>query len=339
MKISRNWLRQYVRLYSTTEELQRYRDDWESLRESMYRRGGWPFPTARLKARDYTPEQRHARYEELWAAGGIHLSINSYAGVLSNEELNQEVGDFVRGKIRAVVQDPETARKLTPEYLFGTKRLILDNGYFETYNRDHVSLVDLREDPITAFTATSVQTRHVEHSIDMLVLATGYDAVSGSMLQLNPQGRGGVRLAEKWDSRFDTYLGMAISGFPNLFMIHGPQSPGVLYTMPLGGERHVAWIETCIRHIDEHELGAIEPTEDAEAAWDQEVNDLANRTLYPRTNSWYTGANIPGKPRQFLAYTMGSRYFDRLEQIAADGFPGFTFEPHQSAGSAAVAVV
>ena len=322
----------------TTEELQRYRDDWESLRESMYRRGGWPFPTARLKARDYTPEQRHARYEELWAAGGIHLSINSYAGVLSNEELNQEVGDFVRGKIRAVVQDPETARRLKPDYLFGTKRLILDNGYFETYNRDNVSLVDLRDDPITAFTATSVQTRHGEYPIDMLVLATGFDAVSGSMLQLNPQGRGGVRLAEKWDSRFDTYLGMAISGFPNLFMIHGPQSPGVLYTMPLGGERQVAWIEACIRHIDEHRLGAIEPTEDAEAAWDQEVSDLANRTLYPRTNSWYTGANIPGKPRQFLAYTMGSRYFDRLEQIAADGFPGFTFEPHQSAGNAAVAV-
>ncbi|MGE0732639.1 MAG: flavin-containing monooxygenase [Acidimicrobiia bacterium] len=319
------------------EELQAYRDDWANLRESMYRRGGWPFATTRLKAWEHTPEERHARYEEMWAEGGLHLSINSFVGVMADEELNKEVGEFVKGKIREIVKDPDTARKLTPDYLFGTKRLILDNGYFETYNRDNVTLVDLREDPIKAFTAKSVQTEHGEHPIDMLVLATGFDAVSGSMLQLNPQGRGGVRLSEKWGTRFDTYLGMAIAGFPNLFMVHGPQSPGVLYTMPLGGERHVAWIEACIRHLDEHDLGAVEATEDAEAAWDQEVNDLANRTLYPRTNSWYTGANIPGKPRQFLAHTMGSRYFDRLEQIAADGFPGFVFEPQRAAATAGAA--
>lgn len=148
-----------------------------------------------------------------------------------------------------------------------------------------------------------------------------------------PQGRGGVRLSEKWATRFDTYLGIAISGFPNLFMIHGPQSPGVLYTMPLGGERHVAWIDACIHYLDENDLGAIEATEDAEAAWDQEISDFANRTLYPRTNSWYTGANIPGKPRQFLAHTMGSRYFDRIDEIAAEGFHGFAFEPRQPADS------
>ena len=161
----------------------------------------------------------------------------------------------------------------------------------------------------------------------MLVLATGFDAVSGSMLRLNPQGRDGVRLREKWDTRFETYLGMTIAGFPNLFMIHGPQSPGVLYTMPLGGERHVNWIETCIRHLDDEGLGTIEATEDAATAWDQEISDLANRTLYPRTNSWYTGANIPGKPRQFLAHPLGSRYFERLDEIAEKGFEGFVFEP------------
>ncbi|MEL6984316.1 MAG: cyclohexanone monooxygenase, partial [Actinomycetota bacterium] len=292
---------------------------------------------SRLTAWDHTPAERQARYEEMWTKGGMHLSINSFVGVMADEELNKEVGEFVKGKIHEIVHDPETARKLTPDYLFGTKRLILDNGYFETYNRDNVSLVDLGEDPITAFTPSGVQTEHGEHPIDMLVLATGYDAVSGSMLRLNPQGRGGRRLGEKWDARFDTYLGMAISGFPNLFMIHGPQSPGVLYTMPLGGERHVAWIESCIRHLDENDLGAIEATEAAEAAWDQEISDLANRTLYPRTRSWYTGANIPGKPRQFLAHPMGSRYFDRLEEIAADGFEGFAFEPRQTADNLAPA--
>jgi len=312
------------------EELQGFRDDWENLRESMCRRGGWPFPTSRLKAWDHTPEERGERYEEMWEKGGIQLAINSYSGVLVDEALNDEVGEFVRNKIRDIVRDPETARKLTPDYHFGTKRLILDNGYFETYNRDNVSLVDLRDDPIESFTPTSVLTKTGEHPIDMLVLATGFDAVSGSMLKLDPQGRDGVRLSEKWATRFDTYLGMTIAGFPNLFMIHGPGSPGVLFTMPLGGERQIAWIETCIRHLDDADLGAIEPTEAAEASWDREIHDLANRTLYPRTNSWYTGANIPGKHRQFLAHPVGSRYFDRLDEIANDGFEGFVFEPRRS---------
>jgi len=308
-------------------ELDEYRQDWGKLRESMNRRGGWPFPVSRLKAKDHTPEQRWERYEEMWERGGMHLSINSFVGVLADEELNNEVSYFVRSKIHEIVDDPETARKLTPDYHFATKRLILDNGYFETYNRDNVSLVDLREDPIESFTPTSVMTADGEHPIDMLVLATGFDAVSGSMLKINPQGRGGMRLADKWDQRFDTYLGMTIAGFPNLFMIHGPTSPGVLFTMPLGGERQTQWIDACIRHLDENGLGAMEPTEDAEAEWDEEIIGLANRTLYPRTKSWYTGANIPGKNRQFLAHPAGSRYFDHLNEIAEGGFEGFTFEP------------
>lgn len=309
------------------DELQGFRDDWESLRESMCRRGGWPFKTSRLEASDHTPEQRRERYEQMWERGGIHLSINSYRGVLADEQLNEEVGDFVRDKIREIVDDPQTARKLLPDYHFATKRLILDNGYFETYNRSNVSLVDLREEPIEQFTTSGVVTKQGEHEIDMLVLATGFDAVSGSMLKLNPQGRGGVRLKEKWDTRFDTYMGMTIAGFPNLFMIHGPGSPGVLFTMPLGGERQTDWIDSCIRHLDDAGLGAMEPTEAAEAGWESEIAALAARTLYPRTNSWYTGANIPGKPRQFLAHPMGSQYFDRLSQVAEDGFEDFVFEP------------
>lgn len=315
----------------TEDERTEYRDDWANLRESMQRRGGWPFKTNSLSASEHTPQQRHERFEELWAEGGIHLSINSYRGVLSNEELNEEVSEFVRGKIREAVDDPETARKLMPDYHFATKRLILDNGYFETYNRDNVTLVDLREDPIERFTPTGIVTQNGEHPIDMLVLATGFDAVSGSMLKLNPKGRDGRPLAEKWEQRFDTALGMMIAGYPNLFMIHGPGSPGVLYTMPLGGERHTDWIASCIRHLDEAGLATIEPTETAEADWGIEINALADRTLYPRTNSWYTGANIPGKPRQFLAHIQGSKYFDRVTEIAEGGFGGFVFEEPLSA--------
>ncbi|MFK7913401.1 MAG: flavin-containing monooxygenase, partial [Pseudomonadales bacterium] len=203
-------------------ELARYREQWQDLRTSMRRRGGWPFKTHAIKASDASPEQRRARYQELWDEGGIHLSINGYRGVLSDEELNNEVSEFVREKIRETVKNPDIAAKLMPDYFFGTKRLILDNGYFEAYNRSNVALVDLREEPIESFTPDSVRTKHGEHPIDMLVLATGFDAVSGSMLNLNPKGRGGVSLKEKWGERFDNYLGTTIAGFPNLFMIHGP---------------------------------------------------------------------------------------------------------------------
>jgi cation diffusion facilitator CzcD-associated flavoprotein CzcO len=311
----------------TREEITRYREDWDDLRMSMRRRGGWPFKTQRRRASDFSPEERKALYEELWEEGGIHLSINSFRGVLVDEELNEEVGEFVRSKIRETVRDPETARKLMPDYPFGTKRLVLDNGYFETYNRDNVSLVDLREDPIEEFTPGSVRTKHGEHPIDMLVLATGFDAVSGSMLKLNPRGRGGVRLEQKWGGRFDNYLGTTIAGFPNLFMIHGPGAPGVFFTMPLGGELTTAWIAGCIRHLEAQGLGTIEATEGAEASWDREINAIADRTLYPRANSWYMGANIPGKPRQFLGHLRGSQYFDRLFEVAEEGYEGFEFEP------------
>jgi len=311
----------------TSDELNGYRNDWQNLRQAMRRRGGWPFETTRLKWSDHTPAERRQRYEEMWQLGGIHLSINSYRGVLVNEDLNNEIGEFVKDKIREIVDDPATIQKLLPNYHFATKRLVLDNGYYETYNRDNVSLVDLREDPIHAFTPTGVRTQDGEHPIDILVLATGFDAVSGSMLKINPQGRAGVRLDQKWDRRFDTYLGMTIAGFPNLFMIHGPGSPGVLFTMPLGAENQTAWIAACIRHLDNAGLGAIEPTEAAEATWDAEIAAMADQTLYPRTKSWYTGANIPGKPRQFLAHIRGSHYFDRLAEIADSGFEGFVFEP------------
>lgn len=317
----------------TAEERNRCRDDWEDLRTSMRNRGGWPFETQRRRAADYTPEQRQAIYEELWAQGGIHLSINSFVGVMADPELNAEVGEFVRGKIREIVQDQETADKLMPSYHFGTKRLILDNGYFETYNRDNVTLVDLREDPIEAFTSSSVRTSNAEHPIDMLVLATGFDAVSGSMLNLNPKGRDGVSLEQKWQERFDNYLGATIAGFPNLFMIHGPGAPGVFFTMPLGGELTTKWIGECIRYIREQGLGAMEATTDAEAHWDQEINAIAEQTLYPETNSWYMGANIPGKPRQFLGHLRGSQYFDRLLEVADQGYEGFYFEPAQGSGS------
>jgi len=170
----------------------------------------------------------------------------------------------------------------------------------------------------------------------MLVLATGFDAISGSMLRLNPKGRGGISLQERWQERFHNYLGLTIAGFPNLFMIHGPGSPGVFYNMPLGAERQLGWIGHCIRHLREQGIGAIEPTTASEEAWSAETSMLANFTLFPRTDSWWTGANVPGKPRYFSAYLGGSLYYQRLAEVAGKDYAGFVLESAHHADGAAV---
>jgi cation diffusion facilitator CzcD-associated flavoprotein CzcO len=319
----------------TPEDMAEARADWDAVREKMYAHpGGFPFDTHTRSALDDTPDQRRARYEALWQRGSFKFFLDGYNDIAISEEANQSLADFVRDKIREIVHDPETADKLMPDHFVMTKRPILDNGYFETYNRDNVTLVDLREDPIERFTPTSVRTRTGEHPIDMLVLATGFDAISGSMLRLNPKGRGGMSLKERWHDRFHNYLGLSIGGFPNLFMIHGPGSPGVFYNMPLGAERQMDWIGNCMRHLREQGAGAFEPTADGEEAWDAEVTALANATLFPRTDSWWTGANVPGKPRYFSAYLGGSLYYQRIAEVAAKDYEGFVFEQAHHADDA-----
>ena len=316
----------------TAEEQSYARENWNELREFfLVNSGGVPYQITMRSAAGDRPEQRQEFLERLWEQGTINFLAGNYIDIMTNAESNGLVADFVRGKIREVVHDPEIADKLMPDYYIGTKRAILEEGYFETYNRDNVTLVDLREDPIERFSASGAHTANGEHPLDMLVLATGFDAVTGAMLRLDPRGRGGVSLKEKWSDRFHNYLGLMISGFPNLFMIHGPGSPGVLYNMPLGAEREMAWIGDCIRHLREGGRGAIEPTPAAEEIWDKEVTDLANATLFPRTDSWWMGANIPGKPRQFCSHLGGPNYFQRINEVADEGYEGFVFEKERSA--------
>lgn len=311
----------------TPEEMADARENFDALRELMYvNGGGFPFePRAPRSALDDTPEQRRAHYEELWQRGGFKFFLDLYSDISVSEEANATLADFVRDKIREIVHDPATAEKLLPDYYVMTKRPILEDGYYETFNRENVTLVDLREDPIERFTATSVVTRSGEHPIDLLVLATGFDAISGSMLRLNPKGRGGLSLKERWTDRFHNYLGLSVAGFPNLFMIHGPGSPGVFYNMPLGAERQIDWIADLVQFMREQHMGAAEPNPDDEAAWGAEVSAIADATLFPRTDSWWTGANIPGKPRQFSAYLGGTLYYQRLAHAAED-YAGFAFE-------------
>ena len=254
----------------------RPRDDAREPRRLPLRR-----PTRARPSRT-TPEEREALYEKLWQRGSFQFFTDSYNDIVISEEANQTMADFVRGKIREIVKDPKTAEKLMPDHFVMTKRPILDNGYFETFNRDNVTLVDLREDPIERFTPDKrASPRTGEHPIDMLVLATGFDAISGSMLRLNPKGRGGVSLKERWRDRFHNYLGLTIGGFPNLFMIHGPGSPGVFYNMPLGAERQMDWIGNCMRRLREKGLGAVEPTADSEEAWASEVSANRQRDALP----------------------------------------------------------
>ena len=309
------------------ELMQNARENWQAIREQLHTNPvGMPFKFSERLASEDTDDQRQALYEDLWKKGGFHLLFSSYADLLTSPEANRTLAEFVRSKIRETVRDPKTAEKLMPDYYLGTKRQLLDNGYYETFNRDNVTLVDLREDPIQEITPQGVRTATGDHSLDMLVLATGFDAITGTLLRLNPKGRGGVSLKDKWSTRFDTYLGIMIADFPNLFMIHGPGSPSVLYNMPLGAERESEWIGNCVRHLREQGLGAIEATADAEKVWDQEVTDLANTTLYPLTDSWYTGANIPGKHRQFCVHLGGPLYFQRITEVADKGYEGFVFE-------------
>jgi cation diffusion facilitator CzcD-associated flavoprotein CzcO len=317
------------------EYLRETRENWHQYRARMLEApAGMPYELAQLSAHDHTPEQRREVYEALWQDGGLFMLFNSYSDLLTDKEANATISSFVRSKIKEIVRDPETARKLMPDYMLGTKRQILDDGYYDTFNRDNVTLVDLREDPITRVTADGIRTTTGDHPLDMLVLATGYDALTGALLRVNPQGRDGVTLQQKWQERFSTYLGVTIPGFPNLFMVHGPESPSVLFNMPLGAEQEGNWIRDCIRHMREQGLGTIEPAAGVEDKWRENVAFYANQTLFPLTESWYTGANIEGKHRQFAVHLGGPEYFQQLTDEAQKGYPSFVLEKESRSAAA-----
>jgi cyclohexanone monooxygenase len=203
----------------------------------------------------------------------------------------------------------------------------VDTDYYETYNRDNVTLVDVRKDPIERVTATGVQTRDGHYELDTLVLATGFDAMTGALLRIDIRGRGGQTLADSWSDGPRAYLGIGIAGFPNLFTITGPGSPSVLSNMLVSIEQHVDWMIDCIRHMQEDGLSLVEPDQQAQDVWVDHVNEVANATLYPKGGSWYLGANVAGKPRVFMPYAGGvGAYREICDTVAAKGYEGFHFE-------------
>ena len=286
---------------------------------------GYPPPVK--SALEASEEERQRAYEAKWAEGGSISFLYSFTDLLLDKQSNETASEFVRRKIRATVKDPRTAELLCPnDHPIGTKRLILDTDYYETYNRDNVTLVDIRSKPITEITRTGLRTEDAEYELDAIVFATGFDAMTGAMKEIDIHTDAGMSIREKWEHGPRTYLGIMVAGFPNLFMITGPQSPGVKSQMILACEQHVDWIAGCLDYLRAHGFSRIEAERAAEDAWVRHNNEVADRTLYPLANSWYVGANIPGKPRVFMPYVGGvTAYKQKCDEVAASGYEGFRF--------------
>ncbi len=272
-----------------------------------------------------TPQDRQEAYEARWAKGGFAL-LGAYNDLILDPKANETAAEFVRDKVRSIVNDPKVAEMLAPKsFPIGSKRLCVDTGYYATFNRDNVSLVDLKEEPLETITPEGIRTSNATYEVDAIVYAIGFDAMTGALGKIDIRGRGGEALSEAWAAGPRTYLGLMIAGFPNLFIVTGPGSPSVLCNMAVAIEQHVEWISNCIGWMSARQMGAIEATETAQNDWVAHVNEVADTTVYPLANSWYMGANVPGKPRVFMPYIGGFPvYRDKCNEVAANGYEGFT---------------
>ena len=304
----------------------RYDEVYEKCRRSA---GGQPYELLDRSALSVSDEERDAIFEAAWQEGGFKFVLNTFNDIGLDRRANDTAAEFIRRKIRETVQDPEVAEKLVPiDHPFTSKRALIDTNYFETYNRDNVSLVDIRHAPIVEITPTGIRTTEADYELDIIVFATGFDAMTGTYNRMNITGRDGRKLRDEWEHGPQTYLGASVAGFPNLFMITGPGSPSVLSNMPVSIEQHVEMYSELIEHMRANGLAVAEADEDAQEEWVAHVNEVASMTMFMLADSWYLGANIPGKPRVFMPYPGGvGAYRERCEQIAADGYRGFTFTP------------
>jgi cyclohexanone monooxygenase len=273
-------------------------------------------------------QERQREYDRRWKTGGVNF-VHAFNDLMLDKASNDTIADFVRARIRSIVHDPAVAESLCPkDHPLGTKRICVDTGYYETFNRDNVTLVDLKKTPITDVTAHGVRTSAAYHELDALVCATGYDALTGAVLNIDIRGRRGQSLASNWADGPRTYLGLMTHGFPNMFIITGAGSPSVLVNMVVGIEHHVEWICDCLAHLRRHGMRSIEATREAQDRWVEHVNEAANRTLFPLANSWFLGANIPGKPRVFMPYVAKiGLYRKECQDVADQGYAGFSLAP------------
>jgi cation diffusion facilitator CzcD-associated flavoprotein CzcO/acetyl esterase/lipase len=308
------------------ERLARFASDRNGYRHAArWSRGGVPIEPTDVIGTAATEEVRRQRFEEAWQKGELFAILNVFADQGVNPASNELVSEMIREKIRSIVHDPETAEALCPkDHPFGTKRPCLDSDYFATFNLPHVRLVDLRKTPIKTITETGIETAAETFELDAIVYATGFDAMTGPLVAVDVEGRDGVTLKEKWADGPATYLGLTTTGFPNFFMVTGPESPSVFSNMVVSIEQHVDWICDTLEDMRRDGFETIEPTPLAEEGWHRHNADCANITLHPLANSWYMGANVPGKPRVLYPYIGGvDRYRAACDDARARGYLGF----------------
>ncbi len=298
----------------------------EYRQEARQSRAGVPVELAMDGARSVSAEERKARLDAGWQEGDLVGFLSVFNDMAINQESNDLVAEFVHDKIRSIVDDPKTAEALCPkDYPIGSKRLCLDDNYFATFNEPHVTLVDLRTEAISTITEQGIDTVDRSFEFDALVMATGFDAMTGAIVAVDITGRNGVELKDKWADGPTTYLGLTITDFPNLFTITGPQSPSVMSNMAVSIEQHVEWVTDCIEHMRDQGFAVIEPTETALAGWQQHNLDCVDMTLFAKANSWYMGANVPGKPRVFLPYIGGvGSYRSICDEVSQRDYLGFS---------------
>ena len=278
--------------------------------------------TCQQSALSVSPTERQQLYQASWQQGGF-VFYATFNDLMRNQQSNQTAAEFIRTKIGQIVNDPERAKLLSPQHVLGCKRPALENGYFETFNRPNVDLVDISANPIRSISPSAIHLQDQEYPLQAIVMATGFDAMTGALMKIDICGLNGLRLKEKWSSGPHNYLGLSINGFPNLFTITGPGSPSVLTNMMVAIEQHVEWISDCLQYMRQQGYDRIQASAEAEAEWVQHVNRVADQTLYTNCNSWYLGANIPGKPRVFMPLVGFPPYAEKCRQVVAQGYQGF----------------
>lgn len=323
----------------SAEEVAAAKATYAERRRMSWRSGGGSPHVAHPKlTMEATPEERREAFEKRWQLGGVLFS-KTFSDQMISQEANEEARKFYEEKIRAVIDDPELADLLIPDdHPIGTKRICTDSNYFQTFNRPNVTLVSVRKTPIESIDATGIATSEAHYDLDALVFATGFDAMTGTLAKIDIVGRDGQKLVDDWADGPRTYLGLGVDGFPNLFLVSGPGAPAVLANMVLHAEAHVNWISDAIGHLREHGYAAIEATPEAVENWIAECNQRADATLFPKANSWYMGANVPGKPRVFMLFIGGfGVYLDICAEVANAGYKGFRLlggrvaDPHRQA--------
>jgi len=306
----------------------RIKADYPAFRERNRRMPtafGSELALAAESAFDVTDTERERIYRERWEQGGFTFA-RSFHDLATDPVANDTAARFIRERIAETVRDPDTARRLMPSHPVLCKRLCIDSGYYETFNRPNVRLVDVTEAPIERITPRGVHAGGVEHPLDVLVFATGFDAMTGTLLRIDIRGRGGVALKDAWRDGPATYLGLAVAGFPNLFTLVGPGSPSALTNVIMQIEQHVDWVGDCIGWMRTHGRRTLEATPAAQAAWVAHVARVAGQTVFTGCNSWYLGANVPGKPRVMMALPGFPQYVARCDAVARDGYDGFAVD-------------